>query len=193
VPTVITRDEALARIREEGGSPPCLMCAIRDRAVGATHAVFEDDEILVFLPRYVRRWGHLVVMPRAHVVTYTGVSPELWARTNAEALRAARMLERIRSPLRIYITSTGSSAGELTQTSMHLHIHVIPLYDDHDRPADVFSWQAGVLVAERDEWEALRDEYARAWRDQAFDTSGAPAGSYASSAAAIAESLRGDG
>ena len=159
------------------------MCAIRDRGVGATHAVFEDDEILVFLPRYVRRWGHIVVMPRAHVVTYTSVSPELWVRTNVEALRAAHMLERIRSPLRIYITSTGSSAGELTQTSMHLHIHVIPLYDDHDRPADVFSWQAGVLVAEPEEWEALREEYARAWRDQPLDTSGAPAGSYSSSAA----------
>jgi diadenosine tetraphosphate (Ap4A) HIT family hydrolase len=65
--------------------------------------------------------------------------------------------------VRTYITSTGSSAGELTQTSMHLHIHVIPLYDNLDRPADVFSWQAGVWVAEHDEWEALRTEYAAEW------------------------------
>jgi histidine triad (HIT) family protein len=164
MPTLISRDDALARIKAEGGSPACLMCAIRDRQVGATYAVFEDDDILVLLPRYVRRWGHVVVMPRAHVVTYTGVAPALWARINADALRAARMLERIRSPLRIYITSTGSSAGELTQTSMHLHVHVIPLYDDHDRPADVFSWQTGVWVGEPGEWEALRDEYAQAWR-----------------------------
>jgi histidine triad (HIT) family protein len=167
VPSLITRDEALARIRADGGSPPCLMCAIRDRRVGATHAVFEDDDILVLLPRYVRRWGHVVVMPRAHVTTYTGVEPALWARINADALHAARMLERIRAPLRIYITSTGSSAGELTQTSMHLHVHVIPLYDNHDRPADVFSWQAGVYVAEPDEWEALRAEYADAWASEA--------------------------
>ncbi len=163
MPKLITRDEALTRIRDEGGSPACLMCAIRDRQVGATHAVFEDDDILVFLPRYVRRWGHLVVMPREHVVTYSGVAPSLWTRMNDDALRAARMLERLRSPLRIYITSTGSSAGELTQTSMHLHIHVIPLYDDLDRPADVFSWQGGVFVADDPEWHALRDEYAAAW------------------------------
>jgi diadenosine tetraphosphate (Ap4A) HIT family hydrolase len=100
----------------------------------------------------------------AHVVTYTGVTPALWARINADALHAAKMLERIRQPLRVYVTSTGSSAGELTQTSMHLHVHVIPLYDDHDRPADVFSWQGGVWVGEPDEWHALRDEYAAAWR-----------------------------
>lgn len=177
MPTLITRDEALARIREEGNSPACLMCAIRDRRVGATHVVFEDEDILVFLPRYVRRWGHIVVMPRAHVVTYTGVAANLWVRINDDALRAARMLERIRSPLRIYITSTGSSAGELTQTSMHLHVHVIPLYDNHDRPADVFSWQTGVYVAEPAEWEALRQDYARVWRDDHSTTSGSPAGS----------------
>lgn len=178
MPTLISRDEALARIREDGGSPECLMCAIRDRRVGATHAVFEDEDVLVFLPRYVRRWGHLVVMPRAHVVTYTGVEPALWARINADALRAARMLERIREPLRIYITSTGSSAGELTQTSMHLHVHVIPLHDNHDRPADVFSWQTGVYVGEPGEWEALRAEYASAWlADHGATTSGGPAGS----------------
>jgi histidine triad (HIT) family protein len=168
MPQLITREEALARIRAEGQSPPCLMCAVRDRLVGPTYAVYEDDEILVLLPRYVRRWGHVVVMPRAHVTTYTGVAPALWARINTEALRAARMLEAIRAPLRIYITSTGSSAGELTQTSMHLHVHVIPLYDNEDRPADVFSWQAGVYVADDAEWQTLRLEYARAW-GQGFD------------------------
>lgn len=171
MPTLISRDEALARIRSEGGDPACLMCAIRDRRVGSTHAVFEDDDILVFLPRYVRRWGHLVVMPKQHVITYSGVSSALWSRMNADALYAAQLLDRLRSPLRIYITSTGSSAGELTQTSMHLHIHVIPLFDNADRPADVFSWQAGVYVADDDEWETLRAEYAGAW------TSGGPAGS----------------
>jgi len=175
MPQLITRDAALARIRAEGNSPPCLMCAVRDRQVGPTYAVYEDDEILVLLPRYVRRWGHLVVMPRDHVTTYTGVAPALWTRINEDALRAARMLEAIRAPLRIYITSTGSSAGELTQTSMHLHVHVIPLYDSDDRPADVFSWQTGVYVAEHDEWEALRLEYARAWSQFGATTSGSPA------------------
>jgi diadenosine tetraphosphate (Ap4A) HIT family hydrolase len=163
VPTLIPRAEALDRIRAEGGEPPCLMCAIRDRRVGPTYAVFEDDEVLVLLPRYVRRWGHVCVMPRAHVVTYSGIGAALWARVNREALRAARMLESLRTPKRIYVASTGSSAGELTQSSMHLHVHVIPLFDSDDRPADIFSWQAGVYVAEHDEWEALRVEYATAW------------------------------
>ncbi|HET9988251.1 MAG TPA: HIT family protein, partial [Kofleriaceae bacterium] len=148
---------------------------------------------LVMLPRYVRRWGHIVVMPRAHVTTYTGIDHAAWARINSDALHAAKMLERLCSPLRIYVTSTGSSAGELTQTSMHLHVHVIPLYDNHDRPADVFSWQGGVTVAEHDEWEALRSTYAREWAHGYSISSGSPVGSYASSAAAKVASAVGVG
>ncbi|MGZ3419681.1 MAG: HIT family protein [Polyangiales bacterium] len=163
MPTLIPRAEALARIREEGGSPACLMCAIRDRKVGATHVVHEDEEQLVSLPRYVRRWGQITVTPKAHVTSYLDVDDAVWATTNALALHAARVVERVMKPRRCYLASTGSSAGELTQTSMHLHIHVIPLYLPDDKPADIFSWSEGVYVAEPEEWEALRAEYVRAW------------------------------
>ncbi|MFK7984416.1 MAG: HIT family protein [Sandaracinaceae bacterium] len=163
MPQVIPRAEALARIRAEGGVPPCLMCAVRDRLVGAVHAVFEDDEMLVMLPRYVTRWGHLMVMPKAHVTSYVSVPPAMWARANTLAHRCARIVERVKQPRRVYVASTGSSAGELTQSSMHLHIHVIPLYELDDKPSAIFSWQAGVTVGEPHEWEGLRREYRQAW------------------------------
>lgn len=37
MPRLIPRSEALASIVAEGGSPACLMCAIRDHRVGATY------------------------------------------------------------------------------------------------------------------------------------------------------------
>jgi len=163
MPTLIPRAEALARIRAEGGDPACLMCAIAQREVGDTHAIFEDDEMLVFLPRYVRCWGHACIMPKPHVTSYGGAPPALWARVNELGHRTARIVEAIHRPRRCYLASTGSSAGELTQSSMHLHLHVIPVQDPEDRPASVFSWQEGVYVAERDEWLELRDTYRRAW------------------------------
>lgn len=165
MPTLISRSQALARIREEGGVPACLMCAIRDRRVGDVHAVLEDGEVLVMLPRYVRRWGHLLVTPNAHVVSFAEVDPALWARTNALAHKAARVIEAVQRPRRVYVASTGSSAGELTQSSEHLHVHVIPLYETDDKPSAIFSWQEGVYVAERDEWLRLRDAYLRAWEE----------------------------
>ena len=136
MPQLISREEALSRIRAEGGSPPCLMCAISARRVGAVYGIFEDEAMLVMLPRYVRRWGHVQVTPKAHVTSYSAVAPALWARASSLAHQAARMVEAVMRPRRVYIASTGSSAGELTQSSMHLHIHVIPLYELDDKPAD---------------------------------------------------------
>lgn len=165
MPTLITREEALRRIIEEGGQPACLMCALLERRVGPLYVVHEDEHDLVMLPRYVRRWGHVMVVPRVHVTTYQGVPPEVWARTSATAHRAARMVERTLRPLRCYLASVGSSAGELTQTSMHLHMHVIPLFAAEDRPADVFSWAEGVLVGEPHEWAELLQRYRDAWAE----------------------------
>ncbi|MCH9686146.1 MAG: HIT family protein [Deltaproteobacteria bacterium] len=164
MPQLISRADALARIVAEGGRPPCLMCAIRDGGVGPVHTVYDNDRMLVMLPRYVRRWGHMMVLPKAHVVSYSQIDPALWLEASQLALVAARVVEEVRQPVRCYVASTGSNAGEeLIQTSRHLHMHIIPLYDPDDRPRDIFSWSQGVYVAEPHEWEALRDAYRAAW------------------------------
>lgn len=163
MPALIPRDDALARIRSEVAAGECLMCAVRDDRAGDRWVIDEDDGLLLFLPRYVRRWGQLLVVLKPHVTRYGEVDPALWARASAWALRAASVVEQHLQPLRCYITSTGSAAGELTQSSAHVHIHVIPVYDPDDRPRDVFSWADGVWIAEPDEWRALQTDYARAW------------------------------
>ena len=67
-------------------------------------------------------------------------------------------------PRRCYLASTGSSAGELTNSSRHLHIHVIPLYTPDDKPSDIFSWAQGVYVGDPAEWGELLGRYREAWR-----------------------------
>jgi histidine triad (HIT) family protein len=163
MPQLITRNEALRRIIAEGGAPACLMCAVRDRKVGDTHVVHEDAEFLVILPRYVRRWGHVMIMPKAHVTSFMAIDPDLFMRMSVLSLQCSRMVERVQKPRRVYVASTGSSAGEITQSSEHLHVHVIPLYEVDDKPSSIFSWSKGVYVAERDEWETLRASFADAF------------------------------
>ncbi len=164
MPTLISRDEALERITRDARRPACLMCAICERKAGPVHAIYEDAEHLIMLPSYVTRWGHVLVTPKPHVTDYDSVDPELWARTSRLAHQAARLVERIRKPRRCYMASTGSSSGEeLTQTSRHLHIHVIPIYEPDDRPGSVFSWTEGVLVGEPEEWAELLAVYRQEW------------------------------
>jgi diadenosine tetraphosphate (Ap4A) HIT family hydrolase len=164
MPTLISRAEALARIVHDAQHPACLMCAIIEREAGPVHVIFEDAEQLITLPLYVRRWGHVMVVPKLHVVDYDEVDPELWARTSRLAHQAARMVERVMRPRRCYMASTGSSSGEeLIQTSRHLHIHVIPIYEPDDRPGSVFSWSDGVYVGEPEEWTELLARYRAEW------------------------------
>jgi diadenosine tetraphosphate (Ap4A) HIT family hydrolase len=163
VPTLISRDEALQRIRHDVTPGACLMCALRDDHAGDRWIIDEDDELLLVLPRFVRRWGQLLVVLKPHVTRYHEVDPRLWLRASAWALRGAVVVERCMQPVRCYVTSTGSAAGELTQSSAHMHIHMIPVYDESDRPRDIFSWQDGVYVADTSEWQALQREYRAAW------------------------------
>jgi diadenosine tetraphosphate (Ap4A) HIT family hydrolase len=163
MPRLISRADALERIRSERRDAPCLMCAIRDRAAGPTFVVHEDARQLVILPRYVRRWGQVMVMPKTHATSFLDVEDAMWSETNALALRAARTVERVLEPRRCYVASTGSSAGEITQSSTHLHVHVIPLHGADDRPADIFSWTDGVYVADLDEWDELLARIRAAW------------------------------
>ncbi len=163
MPTLITRAQALVRIEAQAKRPECLMCAICARQAGPVHVLYEDAEQLVSLPVYVRRWGHVMVTPKCHVTRYSEVDPGLWARTSALAHHAARVVERVRRPRRCYMASTGSSGPELTQSSRHLHIHIIPLYAADDRPRDVFSWSEGVYVGEPEEWATLLESYREVW------------------------------
>lgn len=160
--TLRTREEALERIRAEVGRPSCLMCALRD-GVTRTWVLHDRDDVLVLIPRFVRCFGHVLLVPRPHCVSYSEVDPELWARVDALTLRAARMIETLRAPRRVFLASTGSAAGELTQSSVHLHVHVLPVHDPETRPADVFSWSEGIWEQTDDELDALLSAYRAAW------------------------------
>lgn len=164
MPQLIPREEALRRIRAEVGEGACLMCALRDDRAGERWVVADEGDMLAVLPRYVRRWGQILIVLKPHVTSFSEVDEEVWLRASSWARRAARALEAEMRPRRCYVASTGSAAGEITQSSMHLHIHVIPLYEPDDRPADIFSWSDGVFVAETEEWRALCERLSAAWR-----------------------------
>jgi histidine triad (HIT) family protein len=165
MPTLLGRGEALARIRQEGGDFSCLMCALRDGRFGPLFLLHQDERALVLLPRYVRRWGHALVLLREHCTTFSSLEEDDWLHLARLAQRAARGIERTLAPRRCYLASTGSSGGELTQSSAHMHIHVIPIFDPDDRPASVFSWSEGIYVGDDGEMSELLARYQGAWSE----------------------------
>jgi histidine triad (HIT) family protein len=103
----------------------CAFCAIAAGDAPAT-VVREWPDALAIRPRRGGvNAGHVLVLPRTHVVD-AGTDPEV---TAAVMRRAAELMAE--HDAANIITSKGSAA---TQTVFHLHVHVVPRTEGDDLP-----------------------------------------------------------
>lgn len=161
VPSRISKDEALARIATEPRPSPCVMCSLLGRVDGDADDVTRPRLLergraaSTMLNGYPLRWGHAMVVTHEHVTSYA----ELPEETAAEVMRLVRAvatrIERTLSPVRVFVASLGASRDDLAMTSPHLHWHVVPVSESPARPAEVLTWEHGVLEGTPLEWDAL--------------------------------------
>jgi histidine triad (HIT) family protein len=103
----------------------CVFCDIVARRAPA-HIVHEDAKTLTFLDLFPITRGHLLVVPRAHVDRITDLPAEDHADLMAAIQRACRQVEHLSTHYNVSINQ-GSLAGQIV---FHLHVHVIPRYED---------------------------------------------------------------
>jgi histidine triad (HIT) family protein len=165
---VLSKDVALERLHDHkkqllAGAAGCVMCAL---ARGGAHpvAIAEGPHAVVLLDRFACRYGHLMVVPRAHVECVDDLAWDIYSDTQRLVFEAMRAIDRCFKPARVF-TATLGAAVELPMTYAHYHVHVIPVYetDERARPARVLSWSEGVTVYEDEEAERLRQRLADAW------------------------------
>jgi histidine triad (HIT) family protein len=105
----------------------CIFCKIlRGELPG--EVVDEDEHTVAFMD--INPWtrGHAVVIPRRHARNLYEIDDDELARTAVAAKRlATRMRDRLGCDGINLINSCEPAAW---QTIFHLHIHVIPRYDD---------------------------------------------------------------
>jgi diadenosine tetraphosphate (Ap4A) HIT family hydrolase len=155
----VSREEAIARLEREP-KVACRLCALAARN---ENLVAKSAHASVILSRYPVRWGHLLVVPHAHVERFTELAPIAWSDASLLAHRAAVALERALTPSRCYVASLGTSEQGLPMTFAHIHMNVIPVDEPGARPRDVLTWQHGVYDASEDEWSALLEQLRAAW------------------------------
>jgi|SRR5580704_16509799 histidine triad (HIT) family protein len=105
------------------------------------HRVYEDDRVLAFLDVNPISRGHLLVIPKEPVATIDELSDE-----SAAAL--GRVLPRLS---RAVLAATGATAFNVLQNNgtlahqvvMHVHVHIIPKYEDGTGLG--IGWAAGKL------------------------------------------------
>ena len=99
----------------------CIFCDIAARRVAAT-VVYEDDQAVAFLDHRPVFPGHVLVMPREHVVTLA----ELAAERLGEFFQTVQRLERA---VEKGMEADGSFIAVnniVSQSVPHLLVHVVP-------------------------------------------------------------------
>ena len=107
--------------------PDCLFCKIIAGEL-PSQQVDADERTIAFMDISPATRGHALVVPRMHVANLLEVDPEDVAALAVAAQRlAARAVQRLGADGVNLINSCGAAGW---QTVFHLHMHVIPRYED---------------------------------------------------------------
>ena len=117
--------------------------------------VFEDAETIVFMDIFPQSQGHCLVVPKnTQARNLTDFAPERIGALFQRVQKVTRAVIKALTPDGVIVTQfNGAPAG---QTIFHLHVHVIPRYDNlpierhhHGKPADmdVLKSQAARIAA----------------------------------------------
>ena len=165
---VVSKETALAELAthkqqllSRGAS--CVMCALA-QGHGDWPFIAHSRHAVVLLDRFACRYGHLMVIPRAHVDRLSQLDWEVFIDVQRLTFEAARAIDACLKPARVF-TATLGAAVELPMTYSHYHMHVIPVFetDERARPARVLSWSEGVVTYDDAEARELCSRLAQHW------------------------------
>jgi histidine triad (HIT) family protein len=99
----------------------CVFCAIA-RGEAAASRVVETPEVIGFLDVKPLFHGHVLVVPRAHVVTLGDLPLDMIAPLFATVQRVARAIEEAMGAGGSFVALN----NRVSQSVPHLHVHVVP-------------------------------------------------------------------
>lgn len=107
----------------------CIFCQIIAGDIPSAK-VYEDEDVYAFLDISQVTKGHTLVIPKAHVKDIYQTNQEIASQLFARVPKISTAIEKSFKPKGINILSnTGEAAG---QSVFHLHLHLIPRYDQTD-------------------------------------------------------------
>jgi histidine triad (HIT) family protein len=107
--------------------PDCEFCAI---ASGKSDAeiVCDGEHWVAFFPLAPATPGHTLIIPRAHVKDLWEPSNKMGRELMAAAIEVGRAIKSALEPDGMNLITSAGAAAE--QTVSHLHLHVVPRWDD---------------------------------------------------------------
>ena len=125
----------------------CVFCDIV-AGVGSASVAYEDADAMAILDLFPIHEGHTLVIPKPHVVDLSACPLDLAGHLFGVAARLGPKLVEVTGADGFNVwTANGRAAG---QEVMHLHLHVLPRFDD-----DTFGLRFPQSYPKRAEREAL--------------------------------------
>lgn len=105
----------------------CIFCKIASGSIGASK-VYEDDECMAFLDINPAFKGHVLIIPKDHIETLIGLSPERAGHLMKVTQRVAKALLKSRrcDGFNVLMNNRRAAGQEID----HAHMHVIPRFED---------------------------------------------------------------
>jgi histidine triad (HIT) family protein len=105
----------------------CVFCKII-RKEQPEDIVFEDDNVIAFVPLEQDTKGHVVVAPKEHFRDIFDITPVVLERLMVTAKTLSQRLVRENNATGVNLIN--NSGADAQQTVFHFHVHIIPRYKD---------------------------------------------------------------
>jgi histidine triad (HIT) family protein len=105
----------------------CDFCAIA-RGDAPAEVVCEGEHWVAFFPHRPATPGHTLVIPREHLEDLWAASPSVAGELMQAAIEVGRAIQEALRPDGLNLISSAGAAAE--QTVPHLHLHVVPRWED---------------------------------------------------------------
>lgn len=137
----------------------CIFCKIIDRKAHST-IVYEDKVSLAFLDHFPLNSGHTLVVPKKHYATMQEMPSEDVGRL---FVSVAKVMRGVHEATRADGINIGQSNGvAASQEVFHMHVHIIPRFNNDSRGGMTFPERKQATLAEREEMgRAIRDAIER--------------------------------
>lgn len=107
----------------------CIFCKIIANEISSSK-VYEDENVLAILDLSQTTKGHTIVMPKKHYANILEIPEDELAYLIQKVQEIAKnLINKLNAKGFNIIVNTNEAAG---QSVMHLHIHIIPRYDEND-------------------------------------------------------------
>lgn len=107
----------------------CIFCKIVDGII-PSYKIYEDDDVLAFLDVNPVTYGHTLVIPKKHYISFLSTPKDVMNKVMNVVQRIGQVqMKELGAKGVNVLTNCYDAAGQVVK---HFHVHVIPRYEAND-------------------------------------------------------------